>query len=43
MAQQEAREGRLRPARRLTLSEDVYESIKTLVMDHILPPGSGST
>ncbi|MBQ1035218.1 GntR family transcriptional regulator [Micromonospora sp. C81] len=39
MAQQEAREGRLRPARRLTLSEDVYESIKTLVMDHILPPG----
>ncbi|MET8118368.1 GntR family transcriptional regulator [Micromonospora sp. NPDC005189] len=39
MAQQEAREGRLRPARRLTLAEDVYESIKTLVMDHILPPG----
>lgn len=39
MAQQEPREGRLRPARRLTLTEDVYESIKTLVMDHILPPG----
>ncbi|MBQ1012783.1 GntR family transcriptional regulator [Micromonospora sp. M51] len=39
MAQQEAREGRLRPARRLTLADDVYESIKTLVMDHILPPG----
>ncbi|WFE99950.1 GntR family transcriptional regulator [Micromonospora sp. WMMD964] len=39
MAQQETREGRLRPARRLTLAEDVYESIKTLVMDHILPPG----
>ncbi|MEV4499138.1 GntR family transcriptional regulator [Micromonospora arborensis] len=39
MAQQQAREGRLRPARRLTLAEDVYESIKTLVMDHILPPG----
>ncbi|MDG4839993.1 GntR family transcriptional regulator [Micromonospora sp. WMMD967] len=39
MAQQETREGRLRPARRLTLADDVYESIKTLVMDHILPPG----
>ncbi|MEO3769185.1 GntR family transcriptional regulator [Micromonospora sp. B9E7] len=39
MAQQEAHEGRLRPARRLTLAEDVYESIKTLVMDHLLPPG----
>ncbi|MDG4810715.1 GntR family transcriptional regulator [Micromonospora sp. WMMD1120] len=39
MAQQDGREGRLRPARRLTLAEDVYESIKTLVMDHILPPG----
>ncbi|WFE53492.1 GntR family transcriptional regulator [Micromonospora sp. WMMD1155] len=39
MARQETREGRLRPARRLTLAEDVYESIKTLVMDHILPPG----
>ncbi|MBM7489266.1 GntR family transcriptional regulator [Micromonospora luteifusca] len=39
MAQQQAREGRIRPARRLTLAEDVYESIKTLVMDHILPPG----
>ncbi|MGW3887805.1 GntR family transcriptional regulator [Micromonospora chokoriensis] len=39
MAQQEIREGRLRPARRLTLADDVYESIKTLVMDHILPPG----
>ncbi|WP_406070509.1 GntR family transcriptional regulator [Micromonospora sp. NBC_01638] len=39
MAQQEAREGRLRPARRLTLGEDVYESIKALVMDHVLPPG----
>ncbi|MEU8255640.1 GntR family transcriptional regulator [Micromonospora inaquosa] len=39
MTQQEPREGRLRPARRLTLTEDVYESIKTLVMDHILPPG----
>ncbi|MGC4746733.1 GntR family transcriptional regulator [Micromonospora sp. DT201] len=39
MAEQPAREGRLRPARRLTLTEDVYESIKTLVMDHILPPG----
>ena len=38
MAQQEPREGRLRPARRLTLTEDVYESIKTLVMDHILRP-----
>ncbi|MCZ7375055.1 GntR family transcriptional regulator [Micromonospora sp. WMMC250] len=39
MARQETREGRLRPARRLTLADDVYESIKTLVMDHILPPG----
>ncbi|MDG4782087.1 GntR family transcriptional regulator [Micromonospora sp. WMMD961] len=39
MPQQEAHEGRLRPARRLTLAEDVYESIKTLVMDHLLTPG----
>nr|WP_238432735.1 GntR family transcriptional regulator [Micromonospora tarensis] len=39
MTPPEDREGRLRPARRLTLAEDVYESIKTLVMDHILPPG----
>ncbi|MFC5925011.1 GntR family transcriptional regulator [Micromonospora vulcania] len=39
MAQQPAHEGRLRPARRLTLAEDVYESIKALVMDHVLPPG----
>ncbi|MFJ2030169.1 GntR family transcriptional regulator [Streptosporangium sp. NPDC087985] len=30
--------GRARPARRLTLTEDVYETIKTLVMDHVLPP-----
>ncbi|MEV0808968.1 GntR family transcriptional regulator [Micromonospora sp. NPDC050200] len=30
--------GRVRPARRLTLTEDVYETIKGLVMDHALPP-----
>ncbi|MEK8104700.1 GntR family transcriptional regulator [Micromonospora sp. M12] len=41
MAQQADRPGRLRPARRLTLTEDVYESIKTLVMDHILPRRAG--
>jgi DNA-binding GntR family transcriptional regulator len=29
----------IRPVRRSTLSEDVYETVKTLVMDHTLAPG----
>ncbi|GLW99096.1 GntR family transcriptional regulator [Microtetraspora sp. NBRC 16547] len=35
-----AKETRFRvpPARRLTLTEDVYETVKTLIMDHALPP-----
>ncbi|MGN9919113.1 GntR family transcriptional regulator [Micromonospora palomenae] len=35
--------GRIRPARRLTLSEDVYEAVKGLIMDHTLPPGERVT
>lgn len=31
--------GRVRPAQRLTLTDDVYESLKTLIMEHALPPG----
>ncbi|WP_412538799.1 GntR family transcriptional regulator [Longispora sp. K20-0274] len=34
-----ARSPRVRPARRLTLSEDVYETVKALIMDHGIPPG----
>ncbi|MEV4626285.1 GntR family transcriptional regulator [Micromonospora sp. NPDC049523] len=29
----------LRPARRTTLADDVYESVRTLVMDHAVAPG----
>ncbi|GAA1632875.1 GntR family transcriptional regulator [Catellatospora bangladeshensis] len=31
--------GRVRPAQRLTLTDDVYESMKTLIMEHAIPPG----
>ncbi|MEN3612768.1 GntR family transcriptional regulator [Plantactinospora sp. ZYX-F-223] len=31
--------GLLRPARRTTLADDVYESVRTLVMDHAVAPG----
>ncbi len=31
--------GRVRPAQRLTLTDDVYESLKTLIMEHAIPPG----
>ncbi|BCJ73235.1 GntR family transcriptional regulator [Catellatospora sp. IY07-71] len=31
--------GRVRPAQRLTLTDDVYESLKTLIMEHAVPPG----
>ena len=43
MAQQEPREGRLRPARRITLTDDVYASVQGLIMDHDCRPASGST
>ncbi|MFJ6194711.1 GntR family transcriptional regulator [Micromonospora sp. NPDC092111] len=29
----------IRPARRLTLTDDVYESVKALIMEHALAPG----
>lgn len=29
----------LRPARRTTLAQDVYESLQTLLMDHVVQPG----
>jgi DNA-binding GntR family transcriptional regulator len=29
----------VRPVRRLTLAEDAYESVKSLIMDHLLAPG----
>nr|MDT0658385.1 GntR family transcriptional regulator [Micromonospora sp. DSM 115978] len=32
-------EGALRPARRITLTEDVYESVRALLMDHAVAPG----
>lgn len=31
--------GRIRPARRLTLADDVYESLKALIMEHSIAPG----
>lgn len=31
--------GRIRPAARLTLADDVYESLKALIMEHALTPG----
>ncbi|GHJ49399.1 GntR family transcriptional regulator [Catellatospora sp. TT07R-123] len=31
--------GRVRPAQRLTLTDDVYESLKTLIMEHAIAPG----
>ena len=31
--------GRIRPATRLTLADDVYESLKALIMEHALAPG----
>ncbi|MEU8002434.1 GntR family transcriptional regulator [Catellatospora sp. NPDC049111] len=31
--------GRIRPAQRLTLTDDVYESLKTLIMEHAIAPG----
>lgn len=30
----------MRPARRLTLTEDVYESVQALIMDHAVAPGA---
>jgi DNA-binding GntR family transcriptional regulator len=30
---------KVRPVRRLTLAEDAYESVKSLIMDHVLAPG----
>ena len=29
----------IRPARRNTLADDIYESVRTLVMDHVVAPG----
>jgi DNA-binding GntR family transcriptional regulator len=29
----------MRPARRVTLADDVYESLRALVMDHVVAPG----
>ncbi|MBV1851760.1 GntR family transcriptional regulator [Catellatospora tritici] len=31
--------GQVRPAQRLTLTDDVYESLKTLIMEHAIAPG----
>lgn len=33
----------VRPLRRSTLGEDVYETLKVLVLEHTLTPGTGST
>src|SRR5689334_8294458 len=33
----------MRPLRRLTLTEDVYEAVKSLIMDHRIAPGERVT
>ncbi|MGC9665527.1 GntR family transcriptional regulator [Planosporangium sp. 12N6] len=33
----------MRPLRRLTLTDDVYEAVKSLIMDHVIPPGERVT
>src|SRR5919202_2566625 len=33
----------MRPLRRLTLTDDVYEAVKSLIMDHRLAPGERVT